>query len=171
MSITEFMKKDSYSSRASRGLIAGFLGGLAGSAAKSTVEKFLKVRKIDEKTAQIRILNKFSKKTFGTGIGTEQHGLAKHLVNVPLGGTVGAVYGYSKRDDERISLKKGAILGATTWFSTHETTLPALGAEKSPKDVPLKTQAQELFAHVVFGVTTEVIRGIINSRLKRHEDY
>lgn len=171
MSLGNFIKKDSYPSSASRGIIAGFIGGLVGSAAKSAVEKFLEVRKIDEKTAQVKVLNKFSKKLIGTSIGTENEGLAKQLVNVPLGGTVGAIYGYGKRDKENVSVLDGAILGGTTWFSTHETTLPFAGVEENPQNVPMKTQAQELLAHVVFGVTTEIVRGYVNDKLKRHEKY
>ncbi|HET8754264.1 MAG TPA: DUF1440 domain-containing protein, partial [Salinimicrobium sp.] len=57
------------------------------------------------------------------------------------------------------------ILGATTWASTHETTLPLVGLEKSPKDIPIRTQINEIFAHVLYGVTTEVVRAYVNERL------
>ena len=171
MFLSNFIKKDSFPSSATRGLLAGFIGGFVGSAVKSTVENFLEVREIDEKTAQVKVLNKFSKKLMGTSIGTENEGVAKHLVNVPLGGTVGAIYGYGKRDKDSVSLLDGAILGGTTWFSTHETTLPFAGVEKSPEKVPTRIQAQELLAHVVFGVTTEIVRGYVNKKLQRREKY
>ena len=63
----------------------------------------------------------------------------------------------------------GVLLGATTWASTHETTLPLVGLEKSPEDIPLKTQVSELFAHVLFGVTTEIVRSYVNERLLDRE--
>jgi putative membrane protein len=42
-----------------------------------------------------------------------------------------------------------------------------MGLEPKPTDVPLKMQANELFAHVLFGITTEVVRSLVNQRLKR----
>ncbi len=91
-------------------------------------------------------------------------------MNVPLGGTVGAIYGYGKRDNEDINLLDGAILGATTWASTHETSLPILGLEKAPDKIPFKIQASELVAHVVFGITTEVVRGYVNDQLRKKDN-
>ena len=166
MSLQSFFEKDSFPSNTSRGIISGFIGGLAGSAVKSVVEQFLQVRKIDQRSAQIKIMDNFSKKLVGTPIKIENEAIVEQLVNVPLGGTVGAVYGYGKRDKEDVNMLDGAMLGATTWFSTHETSLPLMGLEKSPEKIPLKTQASELLAHVVFGITTEVVRGYVNKRLK-----
>jgi putative membrane protein len=170
MSLQSFFEKDSFPSNTARGLISGFIGGLAGSAMKSVVEQFVHVRKIDQQSAQIKIMDNFSKKLLGSPIKLENEAIVEQLVNVPLGGTVGAIYGYGKRDKEDVNMLDGAMLGATTWASTHETSLPLMGLEKSPEKVPLKIQASELFAHVVFGLTTEVVRGYVNKRLKGDEE-
>lgn len=166
MSLQSFFEKDSFPSNTSRGIISGFIGGLAGSAMKSVVEQFLHVRKIDQRSAQIKIMDSFSKKLVGSPIKLENEAIVEQLVNVPLGGTVGGIYGYGKRDKEDVNMFDGAMLGVTTWATTHETSLPLLGLEKSPEKIPLKTQASELLAHVVFGLTTEVVRGYVNSRLR-----
>ncbi len=44
MNLSTFFQKDTFASNTSRGLIAGFLGGLAGTAVKSLVENYLPVR-------------------------------------------------------------------------------------------------------------------------------
>ena len=170
MSLNTFFQKDTFPSSASRGIIAGFVGGLVGSALKSGVERFLQVRKIDERSAQIKMMDKFSEKLTGTPIKLENEAIVEQLVNIPLGATVGAAYGYGKRDNDKITLLDGMILGGTTWASTHETSLPLLGLDRSPKEIPMKTQIHELFSHVIFGVTTEIVRGYINERLRRHEE-
>lgn len=170
MSLSSFFQKDSFPSSASRGIIAGFVGGLVGSALKSGVERFLQVRKIDQRSAQIKMMDKFSTKVTGTPIKIENEAIVEQLVNIPLGGTVGAAYGYGKRENDKISILDGVILGGTTWASTHETSLPLLGLERSPEKVPVKTQVHELFAHIIFGVTTEVVRGYINDSLRKHQD-
>jgi putative membrane protein len=171
MSLSSFFEKDSFPSNASRGLLAGFVGGLVGSAVKSTVERFLEVRKIDQKSAQVKMVNQLAKKVTGTPIKIANEGIAEQLVNIPLGATVGAAYGYGKKDSHEINILDGIILGGTTWASTHETTLPMIGVEKSPDKIPIKTQASELLAHVIFGVTTEIVRGIVNDSLHpKHEE-
>lgn len=166
MSLNKFFEGSSSTSNISRGLLSGFLGGLAGTVVKSSVERFLQVRKIDHHSAQLRIIDDLSTKITGTPIKAENEAWAEQLVNIPLGASVGAAYGYGKRDHEEMNVIDGAVLGASTWASTHESTLPLVGLEKSPEDIPVKTQVHELFAHVLFGITTEVVRSFVYKRLK-----
>ena len=72
-----------------------------------------------------------------------------------------------KKDKDDYNITDGIILGASTWFSTHETSLPLMGLEPKPTDVPLKMQFNELLAHVLFGITTEVVRSAVNEKLKK----
>lgn len=168
MNLDKFTKNESINSSTSRGLISGFIGGLAGTAVKSVVERFLEVRKIDETSAQMKVVDELSEQITGSPVKIENEAIAEQLVNVPLGCFVGTGYGYSKREDLDINLMDGVLLGTTTWATTHETTLPLVGLEKSPKDIPIKTQLNELFAHVLFGVTTEIVRGFVNEKLEAH---
>lgn len=163
------MNNDAGEGNATRGLVSGLIGGLAGTAVKSTIERFLDVRKVDQQSAQMKIIDDLSLKITGTPVKIENEGIAEQLVNIPLGVSVGAAYGYGKRDQTEANLMDGALLGATTWASTHETTLPLVGLEKSPKEIPMKTQISELFAHVIFGVTTEIVRSYVNERLLERE--
>lgn len=166
MSVSNFLQKDSYISNTGRGLIAGFVGGLAGTAVKSLIEQFLPVRKIEQRSAQIKIVDDLSTKITGSPVSSENEALAEQLVNIPMGGSLGAAYGYGKK--ERFGLKPmdGVIFGATTWASTHETSLPILGLEPKPTDVPVRMQLNELFAHVAFGITTEVVRHYIDKQMR-----
>lgn len=169
MDLNTFLNNDPGEGNATRGLISGLIGGLAGTAVKSTVERFLDVRKVDQKSAQMKIIDNLSTKITGTPVKTDNEGIAEQLVNIPLGVSVGAAYGYGKRDQTETNLMDGALLGATTWASTHETTLPLVGLEQSPEDIPIRTQISELFSHILFGVTTEIVRSYVNERLLERE--
>lgn len=158
---------NSSQSNTARGIIAGVLGGLAGTFIKSTAERFLEVRHIDEEEAQLTVIDDLSEKITGNSLEGAGEDIAEHFAEIPLGVSVGAAYGYGKKDDEDINLFDGVILGATTWASTHETSLPLAGEEKSPSEVPIQTQLQELFAHVLFGVTTEIVRGFVSQRIRK----
>ena len=166
MNLDTFMQKDTFASTTSRGLIAGFVGGLAGTAIKTLVEQFLPVRKVEQRSAQIKIVDDLSTKITGSPISVENEALAEQLVNFPFGASIGAAYGYGKRKKDELNIMEGVILGSSTWISTHETSLPLMGLEAKPTEIPLKMQANELFAHVLFGVTTELVRNYVNKALK-----
>lgn len=170
MNLEAFLQKDTYMSNTSRGLISGFVGGLAGTAVKSMIEHFLPVRKIEQKSAQLKIVDDLSTKITGTPISVENEALAEQLVNFPFGASIAAAYGYGKKDKDVMNLADGVIFGATTWVSTHETSLPLVGLESKPTDIPVRMQANELFAHVAFGITTEIVRSLINERMKRSQN-
>jgi len=167
MDQVSFFQRNSFASSTSRGLIAGFLGGLAGTAVKTLVEQFLPVRKIEQRSAQIKIVDDLSTKILGSPISRDHEALAEQLVNFPFGASIGAAYGYGKKDKDEFRVADGAILGATTWVTTHETSLPLFGLESKPKNIPVRLQANELVAHVLFGITTELVRSYVNERLKR----
>lgn len=166
MKLDNFFQQNSFASSTSRGLISGFLGGLAGTAVKTLVETFLPVRKIEQRSAQIKILDDLSTKITGTPISIQNEAIAEQLVNFPIGATLGAAYGYGKKDKDVYNIADGVILGASTWVSTHETSLPLLGLEPKPTDIPIKMQINELLAHVLFGITTEIVRNAVNQQLK-----
>ena len=153
-------------SNTSRSLISGFVGGLAGSAVKSLIEQFLPVRKIEQRSAQIKIVDELSTKITGTPVSVQNEALAEQLVNIPMGGSLGAAYGYGKKNRLGLKPMDGVIFGATTWASTHETSLPILGLEPKPTDIPIRMQMNELFAHVAFGVTTELVRHYVEKQFR-----
>ncbi len=159
--------RNSISSKVSRSLISGFAGGLAGTAVKSLVEKFLPVRKIEQRSAQIKIIDDLSTRLTGTPISLQHNELAEQLINFPFGVSLGTAYGYGKRNRENFRITDGMIFGVTTWVSTHETSLPILGLEAKPTNIPIKKQANELFAHLLFGITTELVRSFVNKAMKK----
>lgn len=161
-----WLEKDTFASNVSRGLISGVLGGLAGTLVKVAIEKVLPVRRPDTKSAQLKMVDELSVKVSGEPISAEHKDLAEQLINFPFGASIGATYGYKKRDESKTDLLEGAMLGATTWVGTHETSLPLLGIEENPEEIPMKLQANELVAHIAFGLTTEVVRAYIARRLK-----
>ncbi|MDT0687932.1 DUF1440 domain-containing protein [Autumnicola psychrophila] len=163
---TSFFQRNTFTSSTSRGIIAGVAGGLAGTAVKVLAEKFLKVRKVEHRSAQIKIVDDLSTKLTGSPVSVQNEALAEQLVNIPVGVSIGAAYGYGKRKKDKLNIRDGVILGSSTWASTHETSLPLLGLEESPKNIPIGIQINELVAHVLFGVTTELVRDYVNKRLK-----
>ena len=73
MNLETFLSNDRGEGNATRGLISGLIGGLAGTAVKSTLERFLDVRKVDQKSAQMKIIDDLSVKLTGTPVKTDTH--------------------------------------------------------------------------------------------------
>ncbi len=153
--------------KTTRSIVAGAIGGLAGGAVKGLIEYFLPVRKAENRSAQLKILDDLSTKITGTPISVQNEELAEQLINFPIGASVGAAYGYGKKNKDRLNLTEGIIMGTSTWISTHQTSLPIMGLKDKPTNVPIKMQANELVAHILFGITTELVRNKVNQRLKK----
>lgn len=164
--LSQWLEKDTLASNVSRGLISGLLGGLAGTIVKSSIESVLPVRHPDTTSAQLKLVDGISTKLTGEPISASNRDLAEQLVNVPIGLSLGASLGYAKRDRTETNLVEGALFGTTAYLATHETSLPLLGLEDAPKDIPVKLQANEFLAHVAFGVTAELVRGWVARRLE-----
>ena len=150
-----------------RSVVAGAIGGLAGGAVKGLVEYFLPVRKVENRSAQLKIIDNLSTKITGTPISVQNEELAEQLVNFPVGASVGAAYGYGKKNKDELNIAEGIIMGTSTWISTHQTSLPFMGLKEKPTDVPVKLQVNEFIAHVLFGITTELVRNKVNQSLKK----
>ena len=161
-----WLEKDTFTSNVSRGLISGVLGGIAGTVVKSAIEKVLPVRKPNTRSAQVKMVDDLSLKLTGERISESNHELAEQLVNIPFGASLGATYGYAKRDKLDTNIFDGLAYGATTWVGTHETSLPLLGLKDNPTEVQVKIQIIELIAHAAFGITTEIVRGLIAKKLR-----
>ena len=86
--------------------------------------------------------------------------ITRGLISGVLGGLAGTLV------KPELNIVEGAIYGATTWVGTHETSLPLLGLKDKPKDIPMNIQANELIAHLAFGITTEVVRALISKKLR-----
>ena len=150
-----------------RSVVAGAIGGLAGGAVKGLVEYFLPVRKVENRSAQLKIIDNLSTKITGTPISVQNEELAEQLVNFPVGASVGAAYGYGKKNKDELNIAEGIIMGTSTWISTHQTSLPLMGLKDKPTDVPVRMQANEFIAHLLFGITTELVRNKVNQSLKK----
>lgn len=164
--VEAWLEKDNLASNVSRGLISGVLGGLAGTAVKTAIEHWLPVRRPNVRSAQQKMVDELSIKVTGERISDNNKDLAAQLVNVPFGASLGATYGYAKRDKLETNLLEGALFGASTWIGTHETSLPMLGLKDEAQEISLKLQANELLAHLAFGITAEWVRAIVARRLK-----
>ena len=123
-----------------KGLIAGMVGGLAGTAAMVVAERLFPARG-------------------QSGAASTRSGDG---VRWGFGAALGAAYGAVAEFYPQATAREGASFGLALEALTHQGVLPALGLlmKNSAGD-----GAAEMTAHVVYGVTTETVRGFLRQRL------
>jgi hypothetical protein len=83
---------------------------------------------------------------------------AGSVVHSAYGAALGAPYGLTVEEWRAARSGEGAVFGAAVWLGSDEIAVPALKLAKSPRAYPLKVHANALASHVVYGVTTELVR-------------
>ncbi len=52
--------------------------------------------------------------------------------------------------------------GAAVWLVADDAVVPALGFSKAVTEYPLSTHAYALSSHLVYGLTTDVVRRLVH---------
>jgi hypothetical protein len=88
------------------------------------------------------------------------------IVHFAFGGAVGAMYGAAAARNREIAAWGGIPFGATVWLVADELGVPLAGLSRRPTAYPLRDHASALAAHLVYGVTTELVRRGLTRAMK-----
>ena len=135
-----------------KGLLAGLIGGLIGVAAKTLAERMFPPRSDSEpQRAGVAAYDPTPAARAAAG------------VHWGFGATVGAAYGALAEYYPAATAKEGASFGLALGTLTQEGALPAFG--RAPEDQTMRERTSEMTSHVVYGVVTEVVRGVVRKLL------
>ncbi len=137
-----------------RGLLAGALGGLAGSAAKLAGELIYPPRTPGQEPPPAVLAEKLARHP----LAKSQQALATQVFHWTFGAGIGAVYGVSAEVVPIVTLAYGVAFGEVVLLLTHESTLPMLGLDRPPARQPLREHASEALTHAMYGAATEAVR-------------
>ncbi len=87
------------------------------------------------------------------------------VLHYAYGVSMGGFYGAIAELAPAIKLGAGALYGVGIWVVADEGIVPALGLSKSPNEYPLSIHAYALTSHLVYGLTTEVVRGVVHGAM------
>ncbi|HYE66827.1 MAG TPA: DUF1440 domain-containing protein [Pyrinomonadaceae bacterium] len=82
-----------------------------------------------------------------------------------MGATSGALYGAVAEIVPEVKVGAGLPFGASIWIVVDEGLVPALGLSKSSTQYPLSIHAYAFSSHLVFGLTTELVRRAVRKAL------
>jgi len=172
-------KKDRLSSEdVLKGAVAGLVAGLAAAwvmnqfqAAWSTAAKRMSPPDDDERrrggppqqqidpNATAMVAQAIAKRTIARSLTKEELGIAGPAVHYAFGGSIGALYGaLAEAAPARPTAATGAAYGTLVWIAGDEVAVPLLGLSKPDSAYPLEAHAQAWASHIVYGVTTELVR-------------
>jgi hypothetical protein len=161
-----------------KGLLAGFLGGLAGTWAMSEFQG-LWSRAVDGRephsaggrhdardwqerneaqNANELAADTVARHTVGRSLTRDELKVAAPAVHYAFGSTAGAIYGGLAETSPHVTTAAGVGYGVALWAAADEVAMPMLGLARRHQPYPLEAHLQSLAAHLVFGVTTEIVR-------------
>jgi len=144
-----------------KGLIAGLIGGLVGTAAKTFAERMFPPHTHGEVEAP----ELMAERVAGHALDADTKAVASEGIHWSFGAAVGAAYGALAEYFPAATAKEGASFGLALGTLTHETALPAMGLAAEPENQTLRERTSEMTSHVVYGVTTEMVRGFVRRLL------
>lgn len=105
-------------------------------------------------------------------VGVFDHELTKSAKNTAgtalhyaYGISMGAIYGAAAELAPVVTVGAGMTYGAVIWVTADEGIVPALGLSKSSAEYPFSVHAYALASHLVYGLTTEIVRGAVRRAL------
>ena len=148
-----------------KGLVAGMVGGLVATGAKTLAEKVYPPRIHGEPEPPDVLVDKVVGQVSGRTLKGTSKSIATEAVHWGFGAVIGAVYGGVVEFYPAASARDGATFGFTLMGLTHEGALPAMGLSAAPVAQTNREKSSELVTHVVFGVVTEVTRKLVRKSL------
>jgi putative membrane protein len=92
----------------------------------------------------------------------EKAGAAAHYA---MGVTSGAIYGAVAEVMPVATVAEGLPFGAAVWVLADEAIVPAMGLSRKSTDYPVSIHAYSLASHLVYGLTTELVRRAVRRAL------
>jgi putative membrane protein len=143
-----------------KGALAGFIGGLAGSAAKLLAEKIYPPRTRGQKAPPVVLAEKVA----GHRLNSTEKTAAMQGMHWSFGPIVGAIYGAVVEYEPEVAARHGVAFGLGLNALTHEGALPLLGLTEKVQKQPRQEKWSEVASHAVYGFVTESVRRLIRGR-------
>lgn len=112
----------------------------------------------EEEDATVKTARKISQRVLHRDLSECEKQIAGPAVHYAYGSLVGAVYGGLSELLPITSAGLGLPFGAALWLLGDEVAVPALGLGKSPTEYPPEVHADALSSHLMYGLTTDVVR-------------
>jgi hypothetical protein len=124
-------------------------------------------RGVDEPddNAAVRSGNAVSEFVLGHHLTKSEKETAGAVAHYAMGVTSGAIYGAVAEMMPAATVAEGLPFGAAVWLIADEAIVPAAGLSRKPSEYPPSIHAYAFASHLVYGLTTELVRRAIRRAL------
>ena len=155
------------------GLIAGLVAGVVMNEYQKLVselsakedEKKSNSQKKEPEPATVKAAEMISEGAFDHHLTKKEREIAGPSMHYAMSATSGVIYGVASELAPITSVAAGLPFGAAVWLIADDVAIPALGLSKSPTEYPLSTHAYALSSHLVYGLTTDLVRKLVRKLL------
>ena len=157
-----------------KGAVAGLIGGLVASFVMSQFQVLLSALSEEEKKpkkkkenepANVKTAEAISENVFEHKLKKSEKEPAGEAVHYAMGATSGLIYGIASEIAPLTTVGLGIPFGAAVWLVADDVVVPALGLAKPATEYPLSTHAYALSSHLVYGLTTDLVRRAVRDLL------
>ena len=156
-----------------KGAVAGLIGGLIASFVMSEFQSLLsalseeekKAKKKKEVPANVKAAEEISEAVFDHRLKKSEKEAAGEAMHYAMGATSGLIYGAAAEIAPMTTVGLGLPFGAAVWLVADDVVVPAFGLSKSPTQYPFSTHAYALSSHLVYGLTTDLVRRVVRDLL------
>jgi len=114
--------------------------------------------KVEGQNANELAANEVAEHTINRPLTREELEVAAPAMHYAFGAAMGALYGGLYEASRNVRAMGGTGWGMAVWAGADGIAMPLLNLSRPKTEYPLETHAQSYAAHIVFGVTTEVVR-------------
>ncbi|MFN7949801.1 MAG: DUF1440 domain-containing protein [Blastocatellia bacterium] len=115
--------------------------------------------------AAVRTASAISETAFDHKLTRSEKETGGAVMHYAMGATSGVIYGAAAEMAPVVTMGAGLPFGAAVWLVADEGIVPALGLSKTPDEYSLSMHAYSIASHLVYGVTTEVVRNVVRRAL------
>ena len=156
-----------------KGAVAGLVGGIVGSLVMTGFQTLLsslseeekKPRRKKEEPANVKAAEEISEGLFDHKLKKSEKEPAGEATHYAMGATSGLIYGIASEIAPMTTVGLGIPFGAAVWLVADDVVVPALGLAKPATEYPLSTHAYALSSHLVYGLTTDLVRRAVRDLL------
>lgn len=155
-----------------KGLLAGAVGGLAGSFAMSQFHSLLlptapRSSEQDKEDSTVKAASAISRGIFHHELTEHEQKVVAPVVHYGFGASTAAIYGTMVEFEPSLRAGFGVPFGAAVWLGAHVIAVPALDlSEPVTRSTPAQ-EAGEFGAHIVYGLVVECLRRLLRDYLLR----
>jgi hypothetical protein len=117
----------------------------------------------EHEPANVKAAVLVSVKVFGHELQPSEKAAAGEAMHYAVGALAGAAYGVLAEFMPAARYGAGAAFGAALWAVSDELSVPLAGLAGPPQDYSMRVHGSALAAHMVYGVSTELVRFTLRS--------